>query len=317
MLTDDIKAALPLADEFLRSGQELRTVGSRLVCFCPFHRERTPSCYITPATGRWKCFGCGAGGSVIDFYALKHGITPTDAIAALALRLRISPAADQSNHNHQSTKPKVSDVPRRPRVLPKLPDLHQGTARALEHLAERRRLSVEALRLASRRGLLWFCRLKDGAEAVDALVITDRTRRNAQARRLDGERWHHAWDADAKQWALVEPERRRKVRGFTGNQASWPVGIEEAERFGSVAILEGIDLLAAFHFLIAEAQENAVAPVAILGAGNRIPDGVLKLFTGKRVRIFPHSDANHSGAKTRKTTLTCTSPAPGNSAEPV
>ena len=33
---------------------------------CPFHSERTPSLKLFP-DGGWKCFGCGAGGSVIDF----------------------------------------------------------------------------------------------------------------------------------------------------------------------------------------------------------------------------------------------------------
>jgi hypothetical protein len=45
------------------------------------------------------------------------------------------------------------------------------------------------------------------------------------------------------------------------------------------------------HFAIAESRETAVAPVAMLGASNRIPAEVLELFTRKRVRIFPHTDA--------------------------
>jgi hypothetical protein len=151
-------------------------------------------------------------------------------------------------------------------------------------------VSVDALKLASVRGFLWFCDMDDGPDSIRAWIITDRTRRNAQARRLDGERWRHSWESDVKQWIPVECERRRKVRGFSGNQASWPVGLEEAQRFDSIAILEGIDLLAAFHFLIAENREDAVAPVAILGASNRIPKDALNLFAGKRVRIFPHAD---------------------------
>jgi hypothetical protein len=297
MTSEEIKAALPIEDEFRHDGHELRKVGTQFVTLCPWHQEKTPSCYVSPHKGRFHCFGCGVDGTVIDYTALKRGITSAEAIAELALRLRISPTSTEDSKHNQPGQPKVSDVPRKPRALPKLPDLHQGTKRDLAHLAEQRRLSVDALRLASNRGLLWFCHLKDGPETEKAWIITDRTRRNAQARRLDGERWHHAWDTNAKQWAPVEPERRRKVRGFTGNQASWPIGIEEAKPFDSIAILEGIDLLAAFHFLIAEARENAVAPVAILGASNRIPDGVLKLFTGKRVRIFPHSDANYSGLR--------------------
>jgi hypothetical protein len=168
--------------------------------------------------------------------------------------------------------------------------IYKGSPTELEQLAKLRRLSVEALRLASSRGLLWFCRLKDGPKNVAAWVITDRTRKNAQARRLDGERWLHMWDADANQWSQVEAARCRKVRGFSGNRASWPVGLEEAQQFDNIALVEGVDLLAAFHFLLAEGREAAVAPVAILGASNRIPKEALNLFNGKRVRIFPHAD---------------------------
>jgi len=38
---------------------------------CPFHGERNPSLKIYPNTGGWHCFGCGRGGSVIDF-VMEH-----------------------------------------------------------------------------------------------------------------------------------------------------------------------------------------------------------------------------------------------------
>jgi hypothetical protein len=85
------------------------------------------------------------------------------------------------------------------------------------------------------------------------------------------------------------------VRGFVGNQASWPVGLEEAAPFASIALVEGVDLLAALHFIVVEDRASQVAPVAIFGASNRIPDDALKQFRGKRVRIFPHVDANGAG----------------------
>ncbi|WP_225084766.1 CHC2 zinc finger domain-containing protein [Pectobacterium colocasium] len=40
------------------------------VCLCPFHREKTPSCVITPSKNLYHCFGCGASGSVLDW--LQH-----------------------------------------------------------------------------------------------------------------------------------------------------------------------------------------------------------------------------------------------------
>ena len=38
---------------------------------CPFHGEREPSLKVYPETGGWHCFGCGRGGSVIDF-VMEH-----------------------------------------------------------------------------------------------------------------------------------------------------------------------------------------------------------------------------------------------------
>lgn len=34
---------------------------------CPIHNEKTPSLRIYSGEGGWHCFGCGVGGSVIDF----------------------------------------------------------------------------------------------------------------------------------------------------------------------------------------------------------------------------------------------------------
>lgn len=39
-------------------------------CLCPFHREKTPSCVISPAKNLYHYFGCGAAGSVLDW--LQH-----------------------------------------------------------------------------------------------------------------------------------------------------------------------------------------------------------------------------------------------------
>ena len=38
---------------------------------CPFHGEKAPSLKVYPETGGWHCFGCGRGGSVIDF-VMEH-----------------------------------------------------------------------------------------------------------------------------------------------------------------------------------------------------------------------------------------------------
>ncbi len=288
-----------IEEAFRADGHELRTSGGQFVCLCPFHQERTPSCYVTPDTGRFKCFGaCGAGGTVIDYQALKRGISPSDAIKELASCLNISAEARVNDAEPAKRAPKTADTCR---ALPRLPVLEKCEAAELRSLAISRNVSFEAVQMASDRGLLHFCRLTDGPVLVRSWVLCDQTRRNAQARRLDGRRWQHRWDPDAKDWIVVDPQQQKKVRGFRGNQAAWPVGIEEARDYPAIAIVEGVDLLAAFHFIHAEEREDHVAPVAILGAGNRIPEDAIKLFAGKRVRIFMHLDANHAGLRAAAT----------------
>lgn len=61
---------------------ELRRVGTQYKGLCPFHREKTPSFHVHPGRQGWHCFGCGKGGSVIDFVM---GIEKLDFVPALEL----------------------------------------------------------------------------------------------------------------------------------------------------------------------------------------------------------------------------------------
>mgnify|MGYP001629734811 CR=1 FL=1 len=51
---------------------------------CPFHGERTASLKVYAEPGRgWHCFGCHAGGSVIDWVMRLYGLTFPQALARL------------------------------------------------------------------------------------------------------------------------------------------------------------------------------------------------------------------------------------------
>ena len=45
----------------------LKRRGASLVACCPFHNEKTPSFYVTPSKGIYKCFGCGKAGDSVRF----------------------------------------------------------------------------------------------------------------------------------------------------------------------------------------------------------------------------------------------------------
>lgn len=48
---------------------------------CPFHGEKTPSLKLHKSG--WYCYGCGAGGSVVDFVMMHDGCTFPMAVKAL------------------------------------------------------------------------------------------------------------------------------------------------------------------------------------------------------------------------------------------
>ena len=62
----------------------LRRRGVNWVGLCPFHNEKTPSFYVSPAKGICKCFSCGKGGNAIHFIMEHEQLAFYDAAAWLA-----------------------------------------------------------------------------------------------------------------------------------------------------------------------------------------------------------------------------------------
>ena len=68
---------------------KLRKSGTRYVGCCPFHNEKTPSFYIFPHTGTFKCFGCGEGGDVIHLIEKVENKTFVTAVKTLAAKANV------------------------------------------------------------------------------------------------------------------------------------------------------------------------------------------------------------------------------------
>ncbi len=58
----------------------LRRAGKDYRALCPFHEEKTPSFYVVPAKGFYKCFGCGESGDVFSFVMKRMGLDFTEAV---------------------------------------------------------------------------------------------------------------------------------------------------------------------------------------------------------------------------------------------
>lgn len=64
----------------------LKPKGKRLWGCCPFHSEKTPSFSVVPDEQFYYCFGCHAGGSVVQFVMDAEKLTYVEAIKYLAQR---------------------------------------------------------------------------------------------------------------------------------------------------------------------------------------------------------------------------------------
>ena len=69
--SENIKAALDIDRVVSFYGYEPNRQG---FLSCPFHSEKTASCKIYPKSNSFYCFGCGAGGDVINFVRLLYGL---------------------------------------------------------------------------------------------------------------------------------------------------------------------------------------------------------------------------------------------------
>lgn len=64
-------------------GYDLKKEGKDYVMRCPFHEEQTASMKITPSNNLFHCFGCDAGGSVIDWVMKTQGVSFRHAVELL------------------------------------------------------------------------------------------------------------------------------------------------------------------------------------------------------------------------------------------
>lgn len=65
---------------------KLKRVGGEYIGCCPFHDDRRPSLTVYDQGRKFKCFGCGAQGDVIDFVQRLHNVGTREAAEMLGAR---------------------------------------------------------------------------------------------------------------------------------------------------------------------------------------------------------------------------------------
>ncbi|WP_437215958.1 CHC2 zinc finger domain-containing protein [Pectobacterium sp. LFLA-215] len=97
-----LKAGVSLVEVVRGQGRKVVKRGKDFVVLCPFHQEKTPSCVISPEKNLYHCFGCDAGGSVLDWVMKTEGLSLPHAVDKLRGELGSVPAA--------APLPPVSDI---------------------------------------------------------------------------------------------------------------------------------------------------------------------------------------------------------------
>ena len=85
----------------------LKRKGRTYFGLCPFHREKTPSFAVSQDKQIYHCFGCGEGGTVIQFVQQVENLDFTESIEFLAERAHIQ--LPVSNINFDDKKERLRD----------------------------------------------------------------------------------------------------------------------------------------------------------------------------------------------------------------
>jgi len=112
----------------------LQRAGAEFRACCPFHNEKTPSFYVSPAKQFYHCFGCGAHGTAISFLMNYDNLDFLDAIDALASQagMEVPKEAQPDEQGRQQTARLHDIVERASRYfqtqLKQHPDAQQAVA---------------------------------------------------------------------------------------------------------------------------------------------------------------------------------------------
>ena len=146
----ELKARHPLGDAVEAAGIVLHGRGRVRQGVCPFHQEAEGSFTVYEDSQRFWCFGCGAGGDVLDFVGRMEGLTLPEAIHRLDDGT--TPVAASAVRHAATGQPAAQIVPPRdPALLTAAVRFYGGQLRrsrtAVDYLASRGIGGDDALRL--------------------------------------------------------------------------------------------------------------------------------------------------------------------------
>lgn len=86
---DQVKNAIDIV-ALIGERVKLTRAGKNYKGLCPFHSEKSPSFFVTPDLGRYKCFGCQESGDAFTFLMKMDNLTFAQALQELAKKAGIT-----------------------------------------------------------------------------------------------------------------------------------------------------------------------------------------------------------------------------------
>ncbi len=106
---ETIKERLDIA-EIVGGHVKLEKSGTSFKGRCPFHNEKTPSFFVSPARQSYYCFGCGAKGDIFTFVQETEGLSFREALKELADRAGVELKGREVSTQEKSEKERLRDA---------------------------------------------------------------------------------------------------------------------------------------------------------------------------------------------------------------
>lgn len=139
-----LKAEVSLVRLLEGQGFDLKKSGKDFLTRCPFHADGTPSLVVSPAKNLFHCFGCDAGGTVIDWVMKAEGVSFRHAVELL-----------RADYQPSAVEPvKRTTVTKLPTALSTDAEDQALLNRVIDFYHEALKQDAEALAYLKKRGLI-------------------------------------------------------------------------------------------------------------------------------------------------------------------